>query len=48
VPILDGEGNVVGNLPQCELIRFLTDQYPREVYNLPPDPDRIATTKEGA
>ncbi len=48
VPILDAEGSVVGSLPQHELIRFLTDQYPREVYNLPPDPDRIATTKEGA
>jgi CBS domain-containing protein len=48
VPILDERGHVVGNLPQHEVIRFLTDQFPREVYNLPPDPNRVATTKEGA
>jgi CBS domain-containing protein len=48
VPILDADGRVVGDLPQHEVIRFLTDQFPREVYNLPPDPDRVATTKEGA
>ncbi len=48
VPIIDESGRVIGNLPQHEVIRFLTDQFPREVYNLPPDPDRIATTKEGA
>ena len=48
VPILDAGGRLVGNLQQHEVIRFLTDQFPREVYNLPPDPDRVATTKEGA
>lgn len=48
MPILDAEGRVVGNLQQHEVIRFLTDLMPREVYNLPPDPDRVATTKEGA
>ncbi|MGY8827537.1 MAG: CBS domain-containing protein [Candidatus Latescibacterota bacterium] len=48
VPILDEQGHVVGNLQQHEVIRFLTDEFPLEVYNLPPDPDRVATTKEGA
>jgi CBS domain-containing protein len=48
VPVLDAEGRIEGNLPQHEVIRFLTDQFPQDIYNLPPDPDRIAHTKEGA
>ncbi len=48
LPITDADGRVTGNLPHIEVIRFLADQFPREVYNLPPDPDRVATTKEGA
>lgn len=48
LPITDADGRVMGNLPQNEVIRFLTDQFPLAVYNLPPDPDRVATTKEGA
>ena len=48
VPIVDQDGGIEGNLPQHEIIRFLTDQFPEDIYNLPPDPDRIAQTKEGA
>ena len=48
VPVLDGEGHVVGNLSQHGIIRFLTDRFPREVYNLPPDPELIPRTREGA
>lgn len=48
VPIVDENGAIEGNLPQHEVIRFLTDQFPQDIYNLPPDPDRVASTKEGA
>jgi CBS domain-containing protein len=48
VPVLDAQGRIAGNLPQHEVIRFLTDQFPQEIYNLPPDPERIAQTREGA
>ena len=48
VPIVDEHGHIEGNLPQHEIIRFLTDQFPHDIYNLPPDPERIAHTKEGA
>lgn len=48
VPVLDADGRVVGNLSQHGIIRFLTDHFPREVYNLPPDPELIARTREGA
>ncbi len=48
VPVLDSDGNIAGNLSQQALIRFLTDRFPREIYNLPPDPELIAQTREGA
>jgi CBS domain-containing protein len=48
VPVVDGDGKVVGNLSQYSIVKFLTDQYPREIYNLPPDPESIPRTREGA
>ena len=48
VPVLDDDQGVVGNLSQHALITFLTDRYPREIYNLPPETDMIPQTREGA
>ena len=48
VQIVDEDGRIEGNLPQHEIIHFLTDQFPKDIYNLPPDPERIPHTKEGA
>ena len=48
VPVIDAADHVVGNLSQQALITFLTDRYPREVYNLPPESDMIPQTREGA
>ena len=48
VPVVDRDGQVVGNLSQYSIVKFLTDHYPREIYNLPPDPEAIPRTKEGA
>ena len=48
VPVVDADNSVVGNLSQHALITFLTDRYPREIYNLPPESDMIPQTREGA
>ena len=49
VPVLNNEDNTVaGNFSQEALIRFLTDRFPREIYNLPPDPELIPHSREGA
>ena len=48
VPVLDEDQGVVGNLSQHALITFLTDRYPKEIYNLPPESDMIPQTREGA
>ncbi|MBI2503560.1 MAG: CBS domain-containing protein [Candidatus Latescibacteria bacterium] len=48
VPVLDRAGNIAGNVSQQAIIRFLADRFPRAIYNLPPDPDLIPRTREGA
>ena len=48
VPVVDPDGRVVGNLSQYSVVKFLTDQYPREIYNLLPDPEAIPRAREGA
>ena len=48
VPVLTEDGSVAGNLSQHAIIQFLTDRFPPEIYNLPPDPEIIARTREGA
>ncbi len=48
MPVLKEDGEPLGNLTHHALIRFLTDQFPHEIYNLPPDPDLIPRTREGA
>ncbi len=48
VPVLDKAGRIAGNVSQQAIIRFLTDRFPRAIYNLPPDPDVIPRTREGA
>ena len=48
VPVVDGNGGIVGVLSQNSIVKFLTDHYPREIYNLPPDPESIPRTREGA
>ena len=47
-PVHDTDGRIVGNVDHRMMIQFLTDRFPREIYNLPPDPEQIPRTKEGA
>ncbi|MDX1438029.1 MAG: CBS domain-containing protein [Anaerolineales bacterium] len=47
VPVKDGKGRVVGNLTHFALIRYLGDLFPKEVYNLPPDPDQYGEERHG-
>jgi CBS domain-containing protein len=48
VPVVDGQGAVIGNLTHYDLLRFLADRFQAEVYNLPPDPDQVPDAVEGA
>ena len=48
VPVIDSEGQVIGNLTHYAIIKFLADRFPESVYNLPPDPDRVSRNRDGA
>ncbi|MEM7031650.1 MAG: CBS domain-containing protein [Chloroflexota bacterium] len=48
VPVLDEQGQIVGNLTHYAVIKYLCDRFPESVYNLPPDPDQVADDRIGA
>ncbi len=48
IPVLNDEGYVVGNLTHYAVIKFLSDRFPEEVYNLPPDSEQIVDRRSGA
>lgn len=48
VPLVDEAGEVTGLLGVRDLIQYLAEHYPYEIYNLPPDPQQVMQTPEGA
>lgn len=48
VPVLDETGVVIGNLTHYAIIKYLADRFPESVYNLPPEPDRVVSKRDGA
>lgn len=48
VPVLDDKGTVIGNLTHYAIVKYLADRFPESVYNLPPDPDRVTSNRDGA
>ena len=48
VPVLDNDGQVIGNLTHYAIIKYLADRFPESVYNLPPDPDSVPEGRAGA
>jgi CBS domain-containing protein len=48
VPVVDDTGQVIGNLTHYAVIKYLADRFPESVYNLPPDPDAVASNRDGA
>ncbi len=48
VPIISEQGALQGVLGVRDLIRYLAEHFPYEVYNLPPDPEQTMREPEGA
>lgn len=48
VPVVDDQGNLVGNVTHYAIIAFLSDRFPEEIYNLPPEPGRVPKAPAGA
>ena len=48
VPLVDGEGRIQGFVSVRDILDFIAEHFPYDVYNLPPDPDQIQRAPEGA
>ena len=47
LPVVNGSGNIVGNMTHQAVISFLAARYPIEVLNRPPRPDQFPRKQEG-
>ena len=48
VPLVDGEGQLVGTLRQLDLLEYVAEAFPQEILNLPPRPHQLMDQPEGA
>jgi predicted transcriptional regulator len=48
LPVLNKEGHVIGTLTHFAILKYISDYFPEDIYNLPPEPDQIATARAGA
>jgi CBS domain-containing protein len=48
LPVLDDNDSLLGTISIKRVIRFLADQFPQIVYNIPPVPERFGNAREGA
>jgi CBS domain-containing protein len=48
LPIVDGQGRVVGILRASQIIHYMVEYFPKTVYTLPPEPHPMMHEREGA
>jgi CBS domain-containing protein len=48
LPVLDDNDGLLGTISIKRVVRFLADQFPQIVYNIPPVPERFGNAREGA
>jgi CBS domain-containing protein len=48
VPLVDGDGHLVGVVRQADIIKYLAESFPEELLNLPPRPHQRMKEPEGA
>ncbi len=48
LPIVNGQKEFLGLVSVRDIVIYLAENFPSEVYNLPPDPHQISTNAEGA
>ena len=48
MPVVDSEGRVLGTLTHYAIIKYMSDHFPEEIYNLPPTPEHFASARDGA
>jgi CBS domain-containing protein len=47
VPLVDGDGRLVGVVRQSDIIKYLAEAFPEEILNLPPRPHQLMEKPEG-
>ena len=47
IPLVDGQGIYVGLISARDIVEFIADHYPREVFNLPPELNQMMRRQEG-
>jgi len=48
MPVISDEDQVLGTLTHYAIIKYISDHFPEEIYNLPPVPDHYAQARDGA
>jgi len=48
LPVVDGQGGILGVVSVKAVVCYVVEHFPREIYNLPPDPAQIQSAREGA
>jgi CBS domain-containing protein len=48
LPVIDDAGKPVGVLSVKRIVHYLVEHFPSTVYNLPPDPNTVPQSAEGA
>ncbi len=48
IPLVDSRGEIQGIVTVRDIIKYLAEHFPYEIYNLPPDPHQIMQAPEGA
>lgn len=48
LPVVDGDGRLVGVISVKRIVHYLAEHFPATVYNLPPDPGMVPQEREGA
>ncbi len=48
LPVVNGKKEFMGLISVRDIILYLSENYPHDVYNLPPDPHQVSQKAEGA
>lgn len=48
LPVLSKDGRIIGTITHYAILKYISDYFPEDIYNLPPEPDQIATARDGA
>ena len=48
MPVVDDKEQVLGTLTHYAIIKYMSDHFPTDIYNLPPRPDQFAQERAGA